>query len=75
MALTRFRTSCHDLRIERERYLPQAIKAPIHERTCLMCASFHAIEDETHMVFHCPIYDSLRFEYADLFPPPSCPNT
>ena len=71
MALTRFRTSCHDLRIERERYLPQAIKAPIHERTCLMCASFHAIEDETHMVFHCPIYDSLRFEYADLFPPES----
>ncbi|KAL4426028.1 hypothetical protein ABPG75_010044 [Micractinium tetrahymenae] len=27
-ALSRFRTSCHDLRIERERYLPPAIKAP-----------------------------------------------
>ena len=72
-ALSRFRTSCHDLRIERERYLPPAIKAPRHERTCLMCAS-SAIEDETHLVFHCPLYDDLRFQYADLFPthlPPS----
>ncbi len=69
LALSRFRTSCHDLRIERERYLPQAIKAPTHERTCLMCASPHAIEDETHMVFHCPIYDDLRFQHADLFSP------
>ena len=74
-ALSRFRTSCHDLRIERERYLPQAIRAPLQERTCLQCCSL-AIEDETHMVFHCPIYDHLRFEYADLFPthlPPSIP--
>ena len=73
IALSRFRTSCHDLRIERDRYLPKAVKASRHERTCLMCAST-AIEDETHMVFHCPIYDHLRFEYADLFPdhlPPS----
>ena len=68
IALTRFRTSCHDLRIERERYLPRAIQAPTHERTCLFCAS-PAIEDESHMAVHCPIYDHLRFEYADLFPP------
>ena len=67
-ALSRFKTSCHDLRIERERYLPQAIKAPRHERTCLLCASPH-IEDELHMIFYCPIYDDLRFEFADLFPP------
>ena len=68
ISLSRFRTSCHDLRIERERYLPQAIKAPRHERTCLHCAHPIAIEDEPHMVFHCPMYDGLRFEYADLFP-------
>ena len=67
-ALSRFRTSCHDLRIERERYLPPAIQAPRSQRTCLQCAS-PAIEDETHMAFHCPLYDHLRFEYADLFPP------
>jgi hypothetical protein len=40
----------------------------LHERTCLMCASPSAIEDEIHMVFHCTLYDSLRFQYADLFP-------
>jgi hypothetical protein len=68
ISLSRFRTSCHDLRIERERYLPEPIRAPCHMRTCLQCAS-PAVEDETHMVFHCPIYDCLRFEYADLFPP------
>jgi reverse transcriptase-like protein len=67
IALSRFRTSCHDLRIERERYLPRALQAPRHERTCLQCAS-PAIEDETHMVFHCPVYNHLRFTYADLFP-------
>jgi len=66
-ALSRFRCSCHDLRIERERYLPTAIRAPRSQRTCLQCAS-PAIEDETHMVFHCPIYSHLRFQYADLFP-------
>lgn len=68
-ALCRFRCSCHDLRIERERYLPPEIKAPRHHRTCLCCAST-AIEDEIHMVFHCPIYERLRFQYADLFSPP-----
>ena len=68
-ALCRFRCSCHDLRIERERYLPPEIKAPRHHRTCLCCAST-AIEDENHMVFHCPIYERLRFQYADLFSPP-----
>ena len=68
ISLSRFRTSCHDLRIERERYLPEPIRAPRHMRTCLQCAST-AVEDETHMIFHCPIYDCLRFEYAELFPP------
>lgn len=72
-ALSRFRTSTHDLRIERERYLPKDLQAPRLQRTCLQCAS-HAIEDETHMVFHCPIYDHLRFEYADLFPPDLPPS-
>jgi hypothetical protein len=69
ISLSRFRTSCHDLRIERERYLPQAIKAPRHERICLQCAHPFAIEDEPHMVFHCPLYERLRFEHADIFPP------
>ena len=66
-ALCRLRTSCHDLRIERERYLPPAIRACTHERTCLQCCS-PAVEDEFHQIFVCPVYDHLRFEYADLFP-------
>ena len=72
-ALSRFRASCHDLRIERERYLPAATQAAPHARTCLQCAS-PEVEDETHMVFRCPIYDHLRFEYADLFPPDAPPS-
>ena len=68
ISLSRFRTSCHDLRIERERHLPEAIKAPRHERTCLVCAS-DSLEDESHALFHCPLYDELRWEYADLFSP------
>ena len=65
VSLTRFRCSAHDLRIERDRYLPQAVKPPRHHRTCLFCSS--SVEDESHMVFHCPLYESLRFEFADLF--------
>ena len=64
--LSRFRCSCHDLRIERDRYLPVAVKPPRHLRTCLLCASNH-VEDEHHLVFICPLYDSLRLEFADLF--------
>lgn len=66
--LSRFRASCHHLRIERERYLPEAVKAPRHERTCLACAS-PSVEDEFHAIFHCPLYDDLRWEFADLFDP------
>jgi hypothetical protein len=66
VSLTRFRCSSHDLRVERDRYLPEAVKPPRHQRTCLLCGS-GSVEDESHMVFHCPLYDSLRFKFADLF--------
>eukprot|EP00887_Chlorella_sp_A99_P008193 scaffold12.g8193.t1 len=71
-ALSRFRTSCHDLRIQRERYLPPALKAPRHERTCLVCAS-PQVEDESLAVFTCPLYDDLRCQFADLFASPDLP--
>ena len=64
--LSRFRCSCHDLRVERDRYLPEAVKPPRHMRTCLICAS-HAVEDEHHFIFDCPLYDTLRFQFADIF--------
>ena len=65
-ALSRLRCSCHDLRIERDRYLPPSIKPPRHLRTCLMCGS-DSIEDEHHMVFDCPLYSTIRFKFADIF--------
>lgn len=64
--LSRFRCSCHELRVERDRYLPVAAKPPRHMRTCLTCAST-AVEDEHHFIFDCPLYDSLRFQFADIF--------
>jgi hypothetical protein len=64
--LSRFRCSCHELRVERDRYLPAAAKPPRHMRTCLICAS-SAVEDEHHFLFECPLYDSLRFQFADIF--------
>ena len=66
VSLTRFRCSAHDLRVERDRHLPQAVRPPRHLRTCMFCCS-SSVEDESHMVFHCPLYESLRFEFADLF--------
>ena len=66
ICLSRFRCSAHHLRVERDRYLPEAIKPPRHLRTCLFCCSA-SVEDEHHFIFHCALYSSLRFEYADLF--------
>jgi hypothetical protein len=43
-----------------------AAKPHRHMRTCLICAS-PSVEDEHHFVFKCPLYDSLRFQFADLF--------
>ena len=66
ICLTRFRCSSHDLRVERDRYLPAAVKPPRHMRTCLICAS-QSLEDEHHFIFECPLYDNLRFKFSDLF--------
>ena len=68
ISLSRFRAGQHSLRVHTERYLPPEIKAPRHQRTCLVCAS-HEVEDESHAVFVCPLYQGLRFEFADLFNP------
>ena len=65
-SLSRLRCSSHDLRVERDRYLPSAVKPPRHLRTCLLCAS-DATEDEHHMIFECPLYDSLRFRFSEIF--------
>ena len=65
-SLARFRCSCHSLRVETDRHLPAAVRPPRHLRSCRFCCS-SAAEDEHHMVFDCPVYAPLRFQYADLF--------
>ena len=55
--ITKFRTSSHDLEIERGRY--QGIKA--EERTCKLCKS--GVEDEPHFLLICP---SLKKKSRDV---------
>ena len=53
-----FRTSCHDLEIERARYR----NVPRAERLCRMCNS-GIIEDEYHFLMCCDFYNELRILY------------
>jgi len=54
-----FRTSCHNLEIERGRYS----NTPREERLCKLCAS-NVIEDEYHFLLCCEFYDDLRNLYV-----------
>ena len=59
--LTRWRLSNHSLKIETGRYtVPYT---PREDRLCTLCRT---IEDEQHVIFHCPRYDDLRRD-NDLF--------
>ena len=57
-ALIKLRISNHKLMIELGRYN----QVPRENRTCPVCRSTQ-IEDETHFLFHCPKYTSLRNEF------------
>ena len=42
----------------------------INQRYCSFCAGNHnnnVVEDEEHVLFHCPKYDICRQEYPELF--------
>ena len=54
-ALTKFRTSSHDLMIELGRHSPTPIN--INERLCPFC---NEIEDEIHFLINCPLYSTER---------------
>ena len=58
LALTRFRISSHNLRIETGRYT-RPNKTPPDQRTCLYCPS-QAVEDEMHFLLKCSFYDTER---------------
>ena len=59
VALTKFRTSSHDLKIERGGYHKPQPVAP-HQRFCPHC--FTEVEDEIHFLLVCPLYFNLRLD-------------
>ena len=50
----KFRCGVAPLKVETGRYLGQ----PLEARICPFCPN--RIEDEQHVILHCPAYDSLR---------------
>lgn len=59
--ITRWRLSCHPLAIEKGRY--KKPKVPPDERICRICL---ICENETHVIYHCPLYNDIRLRHHDL---------
>ena len=59
-ALCKMRISAHDLRIEKDRYSKKYIERS--QRLCRFCLSHSSnyIEDETHFIVNCPLYNEQR---------------
>ena len=57
--ISRWRLSCHDLKIETGGYAKPAI--PRETRLCDVC---YEIEDEFHAIFICPRYNTIREKYS-----------
>ena len=64
--LAQIRCSSHKLRIETGRYTSEAR----HERTCRLCNSATATEDEQHILLQCPQLNDLRNAHIHLFQTP-----
>ena len=62
MGLVRFRLGAHHFRVSTGRWDGTARA----DRLCCKCAH-HAVEDEQHVLFECPYYDSIRLRYATLY--------
>ena len=62
IVISKWRLSSHSLRIETGRY--SSPKLHRNERTCSICPT--NIEDEFHVIFICPLYDSIRTKYQHL---------
>ena len=63
VAITRWRLSSHDLRVEKGRYTSP--RTPREERTCSRCPAY--VEDEEHVLFQCPLYECVRVKFRDTF--------
>lgn len=59
--LVRFRTGCHDLLVEKGRWL----RIPREQRICTLCSQ--GLQDEHHLVFACPALDDIRARFRGLF--------
>ena len=59
--ITRWRLSCHPLRIETGRY--QRPRIPRNERLCSVC---HTLEDEHHALFVCAAHVFIRARHTEL---------
>ena len=59
--ITRWRLSCHQLRIETGRY--ERPKLTRDERTCTIC---NIVEDEHHALFDCSAHTFIRLHYVDI---------
>ena len=59
--ITRWRLSCHKLKIETGRYARPFI--PREERICETC---NTIDDEHHAIFICPVYHNARQNFIHL---------
>ena len=61
ITITRWRLSCHKLRIETGRYT-----YPITPRDDRMCKICRTVEDESHALFHCPAHAFIRMKHFSL---------
>ena len=61
-SLAQIRCSSHKLRVEPGRYTSEAR----HKRTCRLCNSATAIEDEHHILLQCPQLNDLRNAHIHL---------
>ena len=59
--ITRWRLSCHKLKIETLRY-----SRPFVERADRTCEQCNVLEDEAHAVFTCPLFDDVREQFQYL---------
>ena len=59
--ITRWRLSCHKLKIETQRYSRPFVERS--ERKCDMC---DVVEDEANAVFACPLFESVREQFQYL---------
>ena len=67
--ISKFRIGEHKLHVETGRH--RRPKTPLQLRTCRCC---NLLEDETHFLMGCSLYDNIRSKYTSLFQTPSSPS-